>query len=133
MIIKAHTCVDGARRKCVWTEYSFQEKQKVEEIELNWLIDLNNGDLVKGNKRYTLLNYHYFTRIECSVPLLKSLVTFIVLLKKAKKRLLYRQFICTSCYRNFSWYPSGLIASFLWGKNVKIGYYVDKSRFFKNI
>ena len=98
---------------------------------MDWSIDLYNGDLVNENERWPILFRHSFSKIECSVPLFKTIVIFLVLSKRAKRRLKTRKFICTILFKEFSWRPTSEIASYIWKDNLKIKPYLDTTRYFK--
>ena len=129
--IRVPICIDNFNRECVWTKYSIHQKQYEKVVELNWCLDLYNGDLVKENERWPLLFRHSFAKIECSIPLFKSIVMLLVLSKRAKRRLKTRKFICTILYREFSWRPTAEIASYIWKDNITIKPYLDTKRYFK--
>tara|TARA_Y100000991_G_scaffold213716_1_gene199940 strand:- start:3640 stop:4413 length:774 start_codon:yes stop_codon:yes gene_type:complete len=122
--------IDSFNIEYVWTKYSIYKKQYEKVIELDWSVDLYNGDLVRGNDRWPILVRHSFSRIECSIPLFKSIVMLLVLSKRAKRRLKNKKFICTILYREFSWRPAAEIASYIW-KDIKIKLYLDTKRYFK--
>lgn len=124
-------CIDDFDTEYVWTKYSSKKEQYKKVIELDWSVDLYNGDLVKENKRWPILFRHSFSKIECSVPLFKSIIMMLVLSKRAKRRLKTKKFICTILYREFSWIPVSEITSYIWKDNIKIKLYLDTTRYFK--